>query len=179
MIILGIDPGSRITGYGVIEYDGREQRLIAQGTIRVNTTDSHQIRLRSIYRELQAVMEAHLPDLCAVEMPVYGNNAQSMLKLGRAQAAAMLASLNRQIPIAEYTPKEVKKAVTGNGNATKDQVRYMIRAILQIDNDTTIALDASDALAVGICHLHRGEQDKRGTSGSWARFVRANPDRVR
>jgi len=178
MIILGIDPGSLVTGFGVIESEDNKERLIAQGTIRLDRKASHQNRLRTIYEELHILIKEHLPDMCAIEMPVYGNNAQSMLKLGRAQAAAMLASLNLQIPITEYTPKEVKKAVTGNGNATKEQVRYMIRSILVISEEIEIGLDASDALAVGMCHIHRGETQNRKTHQTWDSFLRANPDRI-
>ena len=119
------------------------------------------------------------PDECAVEMPVYGRNPQSMLKLGRAQAAAMLAVLNRQIPVTQYTPKEVKKSVTGNGNASKEQVGYMVRALLSIDEERKLNLDASDALATALCHAHRLTHSTR-TRGykDWASFLRANPGRV-
>lgn len=178
MIILGIDPGSLVTGFGMIESNEHGERLLTQGTIRLDGKLSHQNRLRTIYEELHILIKKHLPDVCAIEMPIYGNNAQSMLKLGRAQAAAMLASLNLQVPVTEYTPKEVKKAVTGNGNATKEQVRYMIRSILAISKETEIGLDASDALAVGICHIHRGESGKRKPHQSWDSFLRANPDRI-
>jgi len=111
-------------------------------------------------------------------MPVYAQNAQSMLKLGRAQAAAMLAAVNRQIPIVEYTPKEIKKSVTGNGNASKEQVWFMVQKILSISENR--GLDASDALAIGLCHSHRlGTSGMLGPShGTWSAFVRANPDRV-
>jgi len=138
MIILGIDPGSLVTGFGVIETEGNKEKLLAQGIIRLNPTESHQNRLRRIYQEIAALIQLHLPDTCAIEMPIYGKNAQSMLKLGRAQAAAMLASLNHQVPVTEYTPKEVKKAVTGNGNASKEQVRYMICSILSIAEIKTV-----------------------------------------
>ncbi|TDI76555.1 MAG: crossover junction endodeoxyribonuclease RuvC [Bacteroidetes bacterium] len=178
MIILGIDPGSLVTGFGVIETEGNKEKLLAQGIIRLNPTDSHQNRLRRIYQEIAALIQLHLPDTCAIEMPIYGKNAQSMLKLGRAQAAAMLASLNHQVPVTEYTPKEVKKAVTGNGNASKEQVRYMICSILSIAETETVGLDASDALAVGLCHLHRCDSPVKKRHGSWESFIRANPGRI-
>jgi crossover junction endodeoxyribonuclease RuvC len=111
-------------------------------------------------------------------MPIYAQNAQAMLKLGRAQAAAMLAALNRGIPVTEYTPKEVKKAVTGNGNAKKEQVSYMVRTILSLDAADTLTLDTTDALAVSICHAHRGGSGEKSRFGSWAQYVKANPDRV-
>ena len=180
MIILGIDPGSLVTGYGVIESVGNRERLLAQGIVRLDSKMSHQNRLRDIYREIEALIQMHLPDMCSIEMPVYGKNPQSMLKLGRAQAAAMLASLNHQVPIVEYTPKEVKKAVTGNGNASKEQVRYMVRSILSISDTIEIRLDASDAIAVGMCHLQRNEKPgSRAGHTTWDSFIRANPDRIK
>ena len=178
MIVLGIDPGSRVTGFGFIEVFENHERLIRHGIIRVNTDDNHQLRLMTIYSELQTLITEHLPDFCAVEMPVYGNNPQSMLKLGRVQAAAMLAALSHEIPVVEYTPKEVKKAVTGNGNATKDQVRYMVKSVLQIADEQELRLDASDALAVGLCYAHRNRHPGVKAHGSWSKFVRENPDRI-
>jgi len=177
MIVLGIDPGSRITGYGVIEITAGTQRVLDYGAVRPQGKD-HALRLAQIHAAVTQVLVDTQPDACAIEMPVYAQNAQSMLKLGRAQAAAMLAALNRQVPVVEYTPKEVKKSVTGNGNATKAQVWYMIKKMLALEEDR--GLDAADALAVGLCHAHRlgsGHAAKGGKS--WASFVRDNPDRVR
>lgn len=181
MIILGIDPGSRHTGYGVVEIDGKQQRIVEYGVLHLDVTADHVLRLKRIYDRLTQVIERCLPDDCAVEMPVYGRNPQSMLKLGRAQAAAMLAVLNREIPVTEYPPKEVKKAVTGNGNASKEQVWYMVKATLSIDekDDGKLGLDASDALAVALCHARRRTRtttDK--TYKDWSAFARSNPDRI-
>ncbi len=179
MVILGIDPGSRCAGYGVLAVEGRDERVLDYGVLRFDSNDSHQVRLKQIYERLTAVVEEHLPDECAIEMPVYGRNPQSMLKLGRAQAAAMLVALNRGIPAAEYTPKAVKKSVTGNGNASKQQVAFMVRAMLSIGEEAAMGLDASDALAVALCHVHRlGGGDAKAQHSSWAGFVRAHPDRV-
>ena len=179
MIILGIDPGSRITGYGVIEVEDGHERPIEFGVLRMEEEDDHQLRLRRIHERLLAVIDRCLPDLCAIEMPVYGRNAQSMLKLGRAQASAMLAALVRDIPVVEYTPAEVKKSVTGNGAATKEQVGYMVRAILEMERtEDPMALDASDALAVSLCHAHRLREGDGSRTRDWAQFVRENPDRV-
>ncbi len=177
MIVLGIDPGSRVTGYGVLEMHAGGQRVLDYGFVRPAGSD-HTLRLTQIYDAIVNILDAIPPDFCAIEMPVYARNAQSMLKLGRAQAAAMLAVLNRQIPVVEYTPKEIKKSVTGNGNATKTQVWYMVKKILTVEEDR--GLDAADALAVGLCHAHRigGGAVRRGNS-SWAAFVRDNPDRIR
>lgn len=185
MVILGIDPGSRAAGYGLLEIEdeGGEQRVLGYGVLRFDASDSHQLRLKQIYDRLMEVVEAHPPDECAVEMPVYGRNPQSMLKLGRAQAAAMLVALNRGIPVTEYTPKEVKKSVTGNGNASKQQVAFMVRSVLEVGKEAAMGLDASDALAVGLCHAHRlaggGAGAKAKKHGGWASFVRANPGRVK
>ncbi len=178
MIVLGIDPGSRHTGYGVLEVEGGREQVIEYGVLKLDVQDSHQLRLKCIYDRLMQVIERCLPDECAIEMPVYGNNAQSMLKLGRAQAAAMLAVLNRGLPVAQYTPKEVKKSVTGNGNASKEQVCFMVKSILSIeDSDIERSMDASDALAVGLCHAHRLSQGPT-RHRNWEAFIQANPDRV-
>ncbi len=179
MIILGIDPGSRATGYGVLEMDNGSERVIEFGVLRLDTLDHHHLRLKSIYDQVVEIIERCTPDECAVEMPVYGRNPQSMLKLGRAQASAILAALNRQVPVAQYTPKEVKKSVTGNGAASKQQVWYMVRSILSIGDEQEIKHDASDALAVALCHAHRDGDDENPTVTGWAAFVRENPDRVR
>lgn len=180
MIVLGIDPGSRFTGYGVLEIDGGRETVVEYGVLNLDKLETHVLRLRHIYERLSQVVERCLPDQCAIEMPVYGRNPQSMLKLGRAQAAAMLVALNREIPVTEYTPKEVKKSVTGNGNASKEQVWYMIRSILNItDADPTLGLDAADALAVGLCHAHRQSRGGKTTSyRDWESYLRANPDRL-
>ena len=179
MIILGIDPGSHRTGYGVIEVEGRHERLVACGVLDLTRHAAHEARLKAIYDHVEALIEQHLPDECALEMPVYGQNPQSMLKLGRAQAAAMLAVLNRQIPVTQYTPSEVKKSVTGNGNASKEQVWYMVRSILAVADDAApMGLDASDALAVSLCHAHRRSRGTQQAYKNWDAFVQANPGRV-
>ena len=179
MIILGIDPGSRITGYGVIETTPAGDRAIDFGVLNVEREqkDPH-LRLHAIYHRVDALIQEHLPDECAVEMPVYGRNAQSMLKLGRAQAAAILAAMNRSLPVSQYTPKEIKKSVTGNGAATKEQVRYMVCNLLRLADGHDMGLDSADALAIGLCHAHRRDAAD-GVSKSWEAFVRENPGRIR
>ena len=178
MLILGIDPGSRCAGYGLISVSGSTEEMVAYGTIELDGQDPHQLRLKKIYHELDQIIKKHLPDECAIEMPVYGRNPQSMLKLGRAQAAAMLVALNRDIPISEYTPKAVKKSATGNGNASKKQVRYMIQSILSMEGSEKLPLDASDALAVALCHANRQTHGASSSHKSWASFVKSNPDRI-
>jgi len=181
MIILGIDPGSNITGFGIVRVEGSSSTLVDSGVINAaKVSDEHTLRLKSIYDSICTLIAEHIPDLCAIEMPVYGNNPQSMLKLGRAQATAMMAALNHEIPVTEYTPKEIKKAVTGNGNASKEQVRYMIETMLDMPKESSITMDASDALAVAMCHVHRGGgTSSRATHKNWAAFIKENPDRIR
>ena len=179
MIILGIDPGSNCTGYGVVRAAGSDETAQAQGVIRLQSSTAHIDRLKRIYDEVAAPIATHDPDVLAIEMPVYGKNPQSMLKLGRAQAAAMVAGLNHDLDVVEYTPKEVKKSVTGNGNASKQQVRYMIHAILDMDGAADdLALDASDALAIALCHTNRRAHGATEQYSGWSSFVDANPDRV-
>lgn len=180
LIILGIDPGSRHTGYGVLAVEGERARVIAVDVIHLDAQAPHPLRLLRLFEQLSALVDRYRPDECALEMPVYGRNPQSMLKLGRAQAAAMLAVLTRQIPTVEYTPKEVKKALTGRGNATKEQVRFMVQALLELPSDQVkLALDASDALAVAVCHWkHRTRLQLFRGHTSWARFVQAHPERL-
>ncbi len=177
MTILGVDPGSRATGYGLIDRHDGDERLVAFDTIRLGDTEDHSARLKQIYDALARVIKDRGPDEFAIEMPVYGQNPQSMLKLGRAQAAAMMAALNHDLSVAQYTPKEVKKSVTGNGNASKKQVRFMIESILSAE-DADFTHDTADALAIALCH---GNRDAHGDSQSytgWSSFVDANPDRV-
>ena len=175
MRILGIDPGSRATGYGII--DGDDESLVETDVIRLDSTDDHPARLKEIYDRLTVLIETHEPEAFSIEMPVYGQNPQSMLKLGRAQAAAMMAGLNADLTVAQYTPKEIKKSVTGNGNASKKQVRFMVASILGIEADD-LTHDASDALATALCHTNRDAHGNSQSYTGWASFVDANPDRV-
>ncbi len=176
MIILGIDPGSRHTGYGAVKVDGRSCRAVEHGVLDLTEFEDHADRLKAIYDGMTQIIQQCLPDVCAVEMPVYGQNPQSMLKLGRAQAAAMLAALNAGIAVSQYTPKTIKQSVTGNGNATKDQVRFMICALLGFpETDPPLRYDASDALAIAVCHSHR-TRSPRYTD--WAAYAQAHPERL-
>lgn len=175
MRILGIDPGSRATGYGVIDAD--DETLVCCDVVRLDGTDDHAARLKQIYDDVEALIADVAPAAFAIEMPVYGQNPQSMLKLGRAQAAAMMAGLNADLSVAQYTPKEIKKSVTGNGNASKDQVRFMVQSILGSEaND--LPHDAADALATALCHNNRDAHDDGDSYTGWASFVEANPDRI-
>ena len=176
MIILGIDPGSQQTGYGIIDAN---HSVCAYGI--VTGRGDHTLRIQSIYREVTRLIELYKPNACAIEMPVYGNNPQAMLKLGRAQGAAMLAALNLRVSVTQYTPKMVKRSVTGNGNASKQQVAYMVKHLLNFGGlGTDLTHDASDALAVALCHSHRESKDSVGGKmhRDWASFLRDNPDRI-
>ncbi|MFB6247495.1 MAG: crossover junction endodeoxyribonuclease RuvC [Salinibacter sp.] len=175
MRILGIDPGSRATGYGVVAAD--DETLTDTGVVRLDGDDDHPDRLKQIYDRLTALIDEHGPNAFAIEMPVYGQNPQSMLKLGRAQAAAMMAGLNAGLPVAQYTPKEIKKSVTGNGNASKTQVRFMVASILGTEADA-FTHDAADALAAALCHNNRDAHGESESYTGWASFVESNPDRV-
>jgi len=175
MRILGIDPGSRATGYGVVQ--SRDETLTAKGVLRLDGTDDHPERLKQIYDRLTGLIDELAPEAFAIEMPVYGQNPQSMLKLGRAQAAAMMAGLNAELPVAQYTPKEIKKSVTGNGNASKKQVRFMVASILGTEADD-LTHDAADALATALCHNNREAHGDSASYTGWASFVEANPDRI-
>lgn len=180
MLVLGIDPGSRFTGYGLIDVNGSVSTLVDFGVIDLSKEGEHNARLKQIYETIGRIIRHYQPNECALEMPVYGKNPQSMLKLGRAQAAAMLAALNADLTVVQYTPKEVKKSVTGNGNAAKEQVWFMVRSMLEIDDDhPSLKLDASDALAVCLCHAHRNAAATRPRYSGWESFVGANPGRIR
>jgi crossover junction endodeoxyribonuclease RuvC len=178
MIVLGIDPGSRAMGYGIVDTTGDDTAL-GFGTLRLDGDDSHPERMKHIYNRVASLIQDHAPTAFSIEMPVYGRNPQSMLKLGRAQAAAMMAALNADLPVAEYTPKEVKQSVTGNGNASKKQVRFMVRSILALPDDVEgLSYDASDALAIALCHGNREAHGETSSYTGWDSFIANNPDRV-
>ena len=176
MIIMGVDPGSVRTGFGVILCEGGAQKACGHGIIKPQ--GAHTDKLQAIYEGLTRAIKEYAADACAMEMPVYAKNPQAMLKLGRAQAAAMLAALHQGLTVVQYTPKEVKRAVTGNGAASKQQVAYMVRSLLKLQNEA-LSLDECDAFAVALCHRHRQEIGApRQAHSGWASFVRRNPHRA-
>lgn len=178
MIILGIDPGTRTAGYGVVEVEGRTERALDYGTVDLPDAMDHALRLERIYDRVIDLVDRYHPDEAAVEVPFLGQNVQSMRKLVRVEATVMLAAMHRQIPVAQYAPAEVKKAVTGKGRAAKEQVWFMVRALLDVTDDR--GLDASDALAVALCHARRAQTGPAsGAPKDWAAFIKANPGRVR
>ncbi len=183
-VIFGVDPGSRVTGLAVLKQtNSGKPEVIACDTLRLDHTSDHVSRLRFLYKEITQYITRYNPTSCAVETPVYGKDPQAMLKLGRAQAAAILAITNMELPVSEYMPKAVKKSITGNGNAAKEQVAYMLSTILELP-DKKLSSDATDALAVAWCHLMKGgESEVEKSSGksvsSWGDFARNNPDRIK
>ncbi len=179
-IILGIDPGTQVMGYGLIQCKGEKMAIIQYGIIRLSKYKNHEIRLRKIFERVTELIKEYFPDEVALEAPFYGKNVQSMLKLGRAQGVAMAAALNRGIPIQEYAPKKVKQAVTGNGNASKEQVANMIQVLLKLKDVPNQLLDATDALAVAICHYYSSKYGiLGGGKKSWKSFIQDNPKRVK
>ena len=179
-IIIGIDPGTNVMGYGILGVKGRTPAMIAMGVIQLSRFESHDLRLRRIFERVTGLVEQYLPDEMAIEAPFFGKNVQSMLKLGRAQGVAMAAALSRDVPITEYEPRKIKQAITGNGAASKEQVQEMLRRILSIDREALLPqLDATDALGAALCHFYESAKPEiaRGPR-SWKDFIARNPDRV-
>lgn len=179
-IIIGIDPGTNVMGYGVLGVRGRQPEVVALGALRFKAAESHYLRLRRIHEDVLELVARYLPDEMAIEAPFFGKNVQSMLKLGRAQGVAMAAVLTRDIPVSEYAPRSVKMAVTGNGQASKEQVSNMLRHLLHIPADQIPGpLDATDALAVALTHYYEtGKPAVAKGPKSWADFIAKNPDRL-
>lgn len=180
-IIIGVDPGTNVMGYGVLGVKRGKPHMIAMGVMKLNKFDSHYMRLGHIFSRVTGILENYLPDEMAIEAPFFGKNVQSMLKLGRAQGVAMAAAINRDIPITEYEPRKIKMAITGNGAAAKEQVREMLRRILSIPEESMIKeLDSTDALAAALCHFYEsGKPEIAKGPKSWKDFIAKNPDRVK
>lgn len=180
-VILGIDPGTIIMGYGILVIEDRKPHLETMGVLQLNKFDDHYHRLRQIHERLLYLIDAYHPNELAIEAPFYGKNVQSMLKLGRAQGAAMAAALSRDIPIFEYAPLKVKMAITGNGQAAKEQVAGMLQHILHIPDDHMLPqLDATDGLAVAFCHfLQTNRPTIQKAYSGWKDFISKNPTKVR
>jgi len=178
-IIMGIDPGTVIMGYGLISTDGSQASLVTMGVLKLDKLQDHFARLQKIHDRIASLVKEFQPAELALEAPFYGKNVQSMLKLGRAQGVALSPALEAGIPVFEYAPRRIKQAITGNGNASKEQVSAMVQKILKFNDDPRY-LDATDALAVAVCHFF---QDSKPASpagaGSWKDFIRKNPGRVR
>lgn len=177
-IILGIDPGTTIMGYGIIHVKGTNMKVIQMGVLHLSKIKTHELKLKKIFERTLQLVDEYNPDEFAVEAPFYGKNVQSMLKLGRAQGVAMSAALFRDIPIFEYAPKKIKMAITGNGNASKEQVAAMLKSILDI-KEMPKHLDASDGLAAAVCHLFQKNNNKNKEYSGWSSFIKSNPDRIK
>lgn len=179
-VIMGIDPGTNVMGYGVLGINGKRPEVVVMGVIQLNKLESHYLRLNRIFQRVTGLVDQYLPDELAIEAPFCGKNVQSMLKLGRAQGVAMAAALARDIPIAEYAPLSIKQSVTGNGGASKDQVANMLRYLLNIPQDRMPhLLDATDALAAALTHFYEtGKPKTEKGAKSWAQFLAQNPDRI-
>lgn len=179
-IILGIDPGTAVMGFGLISVKKGKMEMISIHELILKKYSNHETKLKYIFDKTLALIDEFHPDEVALEAPFYGKNVQSMLKLGRAQGVAMAASLYRNIPITEYSPKKIKMAITGNGNASKEQVAGMLQNLLKLKEFPTKYLDASDGLAVAVCHHFNSEtlSDTKSYSG-WESFLKQNPDRLK
>ena len=180
-IIIGIDPGTNVMGYGILGVKGKTPSMIAMGVIELSKFESHYLRLSRIFERVTMLVEQYLPDEMAIEAPFFGKNVQSMLKLGRAQGVAMAAALARDVPIAEYEPRKIKMAITGNGAAGKEQVQEMLRRILTIPRESLLPqLDATDALGAALCHFYESSRPQidKGCR-SWKEFIAKNPDKVK
>ena len=176
-IILGLDPGTNVMGYGLIAAKGSKYDLLQYGVIHLKKYGGHELKLKKIFERVASLIKEYHPDHVALEAPFYGKNVQSMLKLGRAQGVAMAAALSREVPITEYAPKKVKMSVTGNGNASKEQVASMLISLFRIKEAPKL-LDATDALAVALCHHFQGGK-KVSSAKSWKSFISDNPGRVK
>jgi crossover junction endodeoxyribonuclease RuvC len=175
-IILGLDPGTTVMGYGLIMVRGSKLELLQFGVIHLSKYVGYELKLKKIFERVLSLLDEYHPDVVALEAPFFGKNVQSMLKLGRAQGVAMAAALYREIPIIEYAPKKVKQSVTGNGNASKEQVAKMIMMLLGIQELPKL-LDATDALGVALCH-HFQKDGAAPKAKSWENFLKDNPGRL-
>lgn len=191
MIILGVDPGTVVLGYGVVRIEGKKLECLALDAVKLDAKKDPFERLRDIHEAMAELFVQYQPDFLAMEAPFFGKNVQSMLKLGRAQGVIMSAGLAKGIPVDEYSPRKVKQSITGNGAASKEQVSAMLQSIYGL-KDLPKLLDATDGLAVATCHAYAiqspvplGSTTKKKTAakskgkGSWAQFLAQNPDRER
>lgn len=178
-IILGIDPGTTIMGFGLIKVVGKQMEFLQLNELLLGKYKDHYLKLKMIFERTLHLIDTYHPDEIAIEAPFYAKNVQSMLKLGRAQGVAMAAGLSRQIPITEYLPKKIKMAITGNGNASKEQVARMLQSLLKI-KELPKNLDSTDGLAAAVCHFYNSSRITQSTNYTgWEAFVKQNKDRVK
>ena len=178
-IILGIDPGTTIMGFGLIKVVGKKMEFLQLNELQLSKYDNHYKRLKLIFERTIELIDTYHPDQIAIEAPFFGKNVQSMLKLGRAQGVAMAAGLSREVAITEYSPKKIKMAITGNGNASKEQVAKMLQSLLQL-KELPKNLDSTDGLAAAVCHFYNAGKVTAGKSYTgWSAFVKQNENRVK
>ncbi|HFA50697.1 MAG TPA: crossover junction endodeoxyribonuclease RuvC [Bacteroidetes bacterium] len=178
--LIGVDPGSNVMGFAVIEIENKKMKVLEMGAISMTHFKEHTMKLKMIFEELQLLIEKYGPKEMAIEAPFYGKNVQSMLKLGRAQGVAMAAAMTKGVSVTEYSPKKIKQSVTGNGNASKEQVAAMLENILKVKIDNTY-LDATDALSAAVCHYFQSSSalgGKKKYSG-WSAFLKDNPGKLK
>lgn len=177
--ILGVDPGTNVLGYAVLIVHGKKLKVQTMGTIRLKSYEDHMTKLKEIFLQLQEIIETYLPTKMSVEAPFYGKNVQSMLKLGRAQGVAMAAGITMGLEIEEFSPKKIKQSVTGNGNASKEQVAAMLEGILNIKVSSG-PLDATDALAAAVCMFNQSSGPLAGKKNykDWGSFLKDNPGKI-
>jgi crossover junction endodeoxyribonuclease RuvC len=180
-IILGIDPGTVIMGYGIIAIENHQMKLVEMNSLKPGNSSDPYKKLQLIYNTVSGLIIKYKPDVFAIEAPFFGKNVQSMLKLGRAQGVSIAAAMRHGLEVTEYSPKKIKQSVTGNGNASKEQVLKMLQRLLNFKEDPQ-HLDASDALAVAVCHYF--QENKMAGAGqnkisSWEEFINKNPARVK
>ena len=177
-IILGVDPGTSMMGYGIITVMGTQIKVLALGVLKLNKYDDHHLRLKIIFEHILSLIEQYHQDELAIEAPFFGKNVQSMLKLGRAQGVAIAAALHSSLPVFEYSPRKIKQSITGKGGASKEQVAAMLSCLFHLPT-TPESLDATDALAAAVCHHFQKEKPESGKKfNSWKSFLNANPDRL-
>ncbi len=173
-IILGIDPGTTIMGFGLIKVENKQMKFLQLNELQLSKYSDPYVKLKLIFERTIELIDTYHPDEIAIEAPFFGKNVQSMLKLGRAQGVAMAAGLSREIPITEYLPKKIKMAITGNGNASKEQVAKMLQSLLGLKS-LPKNLDSTDGLAAAVCHFYNSGRTEVGKSYSgWAAFVKQN-----
>lgn len=178
-IILGIDPGTTVMGFGLIKVTGREMSFLQLNELLLKKYSDHYLKLKLIFERTVELIDTYHPDEIAIEAPFFGKNVQSMLKLGRAQGVAMAAGLSREIPVTEYSPRKIKMAITGNGNASKEQVAKMLQHILDLKT-LPEKLDSTDGLAAAVCHFYNNKQGNTPKNYTgWAAFVKQNPGKIK
>ncbi len=176
-IILGLDPGTNIMGYGLIQLSKNNLELIQYGVLNLQKQSDHTIKLKLIFESVNKLIKEYKPDEISIESPFFGKNVQSMLKLGRAQGVAMVAGKINGIKITEYAPRKIKQSVTGNGNASKEQLSQMIKKILKLKGNINKKYDAMDALGAAICHCYQ-KSNNESPKKSWKKFIKANPEKI-